>query len=226
MSHLVPSNVAYNSTVTIDQASSDKTQTASSAAVPATAIGQFSLEDFPTVDVVPGPDCEEALDQTSADLPKQSDVFKASALLFGHPVNDTHITPVCTSAIDQLPNQEQYKEFKPKPRDLTVTARLRDHDIKLLIDTGAGISVMDEEFLRNLCADQLPVLHKSSYNEVKTVSGETLQILGTAKVSLEIAGGKSSCEFHVVKTSLVVEADKDDKYRSRYGRASRRPKRL
>ena len=35
-----------------------------------------------------------------------------------------------------------------KPRDLTVTAQLNGQDIKLLVDTGAGMSVIDEQFAR------------------------------------------------------------------------------
>ena len=164
------------------------------------------MEVFSTLELLSGSECKETLDPTSADLLQQNGVSKASDLPFGRPVNNTHATPVCTSSLDHIPNQGQHGGLKPKPRDLTVTARLRDHDNKLLVDTaGAGISVIDEEFLLNFYADQLPVLHKSSSNEVKTVSGETLPILGTAKVSLEIAGGRYSCEFHVVK-NLPYEA--------------------
>ena len=39
------------------------------------------------------------------------------------------------------------KPFQPKPRDLIVTATLNGQDIKMLVDTGAGISVVDEQFL-------------------------------------------------------------------------------
>ena len=67
---------------------------------------QPSLEDFPTVDLLPGPECEETLDQTSADLVQQNDDFKSSDLPFEHPVSDTHIAILCASPMEQLPNQE------------------------------------------------------------------------------------------------------------------------
>ena len=101
--------------------------------------------------------------------------------------------------------QQSAPEFHPKPRDLTVSARVLDQEIKLLVDTGAGISVMDEALLRKIYADQLPALHTSSSTQVKTVSGEALPILGAVNVTLEVAGGTYPCEFHVVK-NLSYEA--------------------
>ena len=92
-----------------------------------------------------------------------------------------------------------------KPRDLTVTAQLHGQDIKLLVDTGAGMSVIDEQFTRDIYKGELPKLQKSALTNVKTVSGEELPVLGKIKVTLQIAGGKYPCELQVVK-NLTYEA--------------------
>ena len=95
--------------------------------------------------------------------------------------------------------------FQPKPRDLTVTATLNGQDIKMLVDTGAGMSVVDEQFLRALYKGTLPELHGSSLSSVKTVSGEALPVLGKLQVVLQIAGGNYVCNLQVVK-DLTYEA--------------------
>ena len=59
-----------------------------------------------------------------------------------------------------------------KPCDLTVIAQLNGHDIKLLVDTRAGMSIIDEQFARDVYTGELPKLQKSSLASVKTVSGE------------------------------------------------------
>ncbi|KAL9960522.1 hypothetical protein ACROYT_G033994 [Oculina patagonica] len=121
---------------------------------------------------------------------------------------DEETTPLAPVSAQQstLPqNTEQVKEFQPKPRDLTVTATVNGQDIKLLVDTGAGISVIDKTFLLELYANQIPALCTSSTTQVKTVSGQSLPIEGTLKVFLQIAGGTYPCDFHVVK-NLSYEA--------------------
>jgi len=50
-----------------------------------------------------------------------------------------------------------------KPRDLTVTAQLNGQDIKLLVDTGAGMSAIDEEFARDIYKGELPNLQRSAH---------------------------------------------------------------
>ena len=92
-----------------------------------------------------------------------------------------------------------------KPHDLTVTAQLHGQDIKLLVDTGAGMLVIDEQFAQEVCRGELLELQKSALVNVKTVSGEELPVLGNIKVILAIAGGKYPCELQVVK-NLTYEA--------------------
>ena len=86
-----------------------------------------------------------------------------------------------------------------KPCDLTVTTQLNGQDIKLLVDTRAHMSVIDEQFAWDIHKGQLPKLQKSTLVNVKTVSGEELPVLGNIKVILGIAWGNYLCELQVVK---------------------------
>lgn len=111
---------------------------------------------------------------------------------------DTSIAPVATQTVENpQPNRQ--------PRELIVTAQLNGHDVKMLVDTGAGISVIDERSLQELYANETPVLRKESSVKLQTVSGQALPILGLVKVSLGIARGNYFCAFNVVR-DLTYEA--------------------
>ena len=67
------------------------------------------------------------------------------------------------------------------------------------------MSVIDEQFLRDLFDGKLPKLQRSELSDLTTVSGETLPVLGLLKDSLHVAGGIYPCELQVVK-NLTYEA--------------------
>ena len=115
------------------------------------------------------------------------------------PIQTTGENPPITAEQCNISNNQA------KPHDLTVTAQLNGQDIKLLVDTGAGRSVIDEQFTRDVYKGELPKLQKSTLINVKTVSGEELPVLGKIEVILGIAGGKYPCELQVVK-NLTYEA--------------------
>ena len=93
----------------------------------------------------------------------------------------------------------------PRTRPLTVAAQLNGKDLQILVDTGASMSVIDEQFLRGLFDGKLPKLQRSELSDLTTVSGETLPVLGMLKDSLHVVGGIYPCELQVVK-NLTYEA--------------------
>lgn len=95
----------------------------------------------------------------------------------------------------QSSNNFVKESSQAKPRDLTVSAQLNGQSIKALVDTGAAISVIDKEVLRDVYKDQLPQLQIDNLGDVKTVSGEALPVLGMFTTALDIANGSYSCTF-------------------------------
>ena len=102
--------------------------------------------------------------------------------------------PVCPVPVSFLPAfparvNEECVERRPqsKPRDLTVSAILNGQRIKALVDTGAAVSVIDENFLKEIYQGHLPPLQKHSSGDVKTVSGAPLPVSGRFTTTLEIA---------------------------------------
>ena len=81
----------------------------------------------------------------------------------------------------------------------TVSAILNRQRIKALVDTGAAVSVIDENFLKEIYQGHLPPLQKHSSGDVKTVSGAPLPVSGTFTTTLEIANGLYSSTFLVVR---------------------------
>ena len=99
----------------------------------------------------------------------------------------------------QSSNNVVKESSQAKPRDLTVRAQLNGQSIKALIDTGATISVIDKEVLREVYKEQLLQLQTDNLGNVKTVSGEALPVLGVFTTSVDIANGSYSCIFIVVQ---------------------------
>ena len=84
------------------------------------------------------------------------------------PIQTTCETPPSTA------EQCNISDNQAKPRDLTVTAQLNGQDIKLLVDTGAGMAVTDEQFTRDIYKGEPPKLKKRAPANVQTVSSEEL----------------------------------------------------
>ena len=76
---------------------------------------------------------------------------------------------------------------------------MNGQSIKALVDTGAAISVIDEEVLQEVYREQLLQLQTDNLGDVKTVSGEALPVLGMFTTALDIANGSYSCTFIVVQ---------------------------
>ena len=113
------------------------------------------------------------------------------------------VCPVPVSFVPAFParDNEEFAERRPqsKPRDLTVSAILNRQRIKALVDTGAAVSVIDENFLKEIYQGHLPPLQKHSSGDVKTVSGAPLPVSGRFTTTLEIANGLYSSTFLVVR---------------------------
>ena len=130
------------------------------------------------------------------------------------PSLEEHHTYVIPSLVCPVPvSSQSHRQYSPlqssknvvkesshaKPRDLTVGAQLNGQSIKALVDTGAAISVIDEEVLQEVYREQLLQLQTDNLGDVKTVSGEALPVLGMFTNALDIANGSFSCTFIVVQ---------------------------
>ena len=143
----------------------------------------------PSVPVPPQPE----LSLSAGNEPKPED-YEDSQL-----GSDSSPAQSIDDAVNVTAEQYNVTDSRSKPRDLTVTAQLNGREIKLLVDTGAGTSVIDENFVTDIYNGRLPTLQKSKLMSVKTVSGEALPVLGKITTLLQITGGNYPCDLHVVR---------------------------
>ncbi|KAJ7336042.1 aspartic-type endopeptidase [Desmophyllum pertusum] len=114
-----------------------------------------------------------------------------------HRENDQPSTKTPTSPIIPL-NEEP-------ARNAFVTAKLLGYPVDLLeswLISGACISVIDAEFLREVFANDKSTIVPSTYSQVYTVSGEKLPTIGKVEVNLSFNGRKFPFQFHVIENMI------------------------
>ena len=91
------------------------------------------------------------------------------------------------------------------PRDLTTNGKIAGKCVQLLVDTGACVSAIDEQFLKKTYGDVSLNMSDGPFSSVKTVSGEDVPLLGKVTVPLHLNGRQYPCEFHVMQ-NLAYDA--------------------
>ena len=101
------------------------------------------------------------------------------------------------------PTQRSFPPNTPQ-RTAFVIGKIDDCPTKLLIDSGACISVINYEFVKEVLHDNAhhddahPEITPSTFPEKHTVSGEKLSTIGHTQVTLLLNGRQFPCQFHVI----------------------------
>ena len=91
------------------------------------------------------------------------------------------------------------------PRGLTTNGKIAGKSVHLLVDTGACVSAIDEQFLKKTYGEISLNMSDGPFSSVKTVSGEEVPLLGKLTVPLHLNGRQYPCEFHVMQ-NLAYDA--------------------
>ena len=91
------------------------------------------------------------------------------------------------------------------PRSLTTNGKIAGKSVHLLVDTGACVSAINEQFLKKTYGDVSLNMSDGPFSSVKTVSGEEVPLLGKITVLLHLNGHQYPCEFHVMQ-NLAYDA--------------------
>ena len=88
----------------------------------------------------------------------------------------------------------------PSQRTAFVIGKINDRATKLLVDSGACISVINYQLVKNVLQkdDAHHEVTTSTFPEVYIVSGEKLPSIGQIRVSLLLNGRRFPCQFHVM----------------------------
>ena len=96
------------------------------------------------------------------------------------------------------PTQRSFLPNAPQ-RTAFVIGKINDCPTKLLIDSGACISVINYEFVKEVLHDDThPEMTTSTFPEVHTVSGEKLPNIGQIQGTLLLTGRQFPSQFHVI----------------------------
>ena len=91
------------------------------------------------------------------------------------------------------------------PRGLTTNGKIAGKSVHLLVDTGACVSAINEQFLKKTYGDVSLNMSDGPFSSVQTVSGEEVPLLGKITVPLHLNGRRYPCEFHVMQ-NLAYDA--------------------
>ena len=89
--------------------------------------------------------------------------------------------------------------------DLTTSGVIAGEAVQLLVDTGACLSVIDEQFLQKIYGPFSPKMTDGFLPSIQTVNGERVPVLGKITVPIELNGREFVCDFHVVQ-NLAYDA--------------------
>ena len=92
-----------------------------------------------------------------------------------------------------------------KSSDLTTEGKIADQSVQLLVDTGACVSAIDQQFFTNIYGQFPPKMSEGSLTSVQTVSGDTVPVLGKITIPVLLNGLEYPCEFHVMQ-NLAYDA--------------------
>jgi len=87
-----------------------------------------------------------------------------------------------------------------KTGDLTITGDLEGQLIKLLVDTGACVSAIDEQLVRKIYGSQPDRITDGLVPSVKTVNGEKVPVLRKIDVPVKLNGIVYQTQFHVIQS--------------------------
>ena len=105
----------------------------------------------------------------------------------------------------RIMNQPINTKANIKASDLTTEGQIGGTIVQLLVDTGACVSAIDEQFLKNIYGEFSLKISDGSLDSIQTVSGEEVPLLGKITVSLNLNGSQYPCTFHVMQ-SLADDA--------------------
>ena len=89
-------------------------------------------------------------------------------------------------------------DFSLKSSDLTTEGEIAGQAVQLLADTGACVSVIDQQFFTKIYGQFPPKMSEGSLS-VQTVSGEKVPVLEKITIPLQLKGIEYPCEFHVMQ---------------------------
>ena len=83
--------------------------------------------------------------------------------------------------------------------EMSTIAIIAGQKVQLIVDTGACLSVIDEQFLKRIYGQSFPKMTDGYLSSVLTVNRERVPVLGKITIPIELDGSDYLCDFHVMQ---------------------------
>lgn len=112
-----------------------------------------------------------------------------------------------SKSVDQASNvfPSGKSDFNLNSSDLTTKGEIAGRAVQLLVDTGACVSAIDEQFFTKIYGQFPPKMSDGSLSSVQTVRGEKVPVLRKITIPLQLNGKECPCEFHVMQNGALID---------------------
>ena len=110
------------------------------------------------------------------------------------------LTAITTpSTPKKVPPHLPYPGANLDSSDLSTIAVIAGQNVQLIVDTGACLSVIDEQFLKKIYRQSFPKMTDDYLPSILTVNRERVPVLGKITIPIELNGSDYLCDFHVMQ---------------------------
>ena len=96
--------------------------------------------------------------------------------------NETHIVEAAAVEQEEYSLYSLNTEESSYKQPITVRVKMNGKDVAMVVDTGAGVSIINERTMYALWPDNPPVLQPADHMKLTSYTGQTISVLGQLNV--------------------------------------------
>ena len=122
-----------------------------------------------------------------------------------------NLKPVLSSRCEELNKSNLNKiPFIPSSEhacNLIIDGKVQDMPVRILLDTGAAISVVSQELWEKIPPEKRPKLRRPLHAGIKTVAGNIMHLIGSAEINYQIGNSEYRFSAAVIPFPVVLGLD-------------------
>ena len=112
--------------------------------------------------------------------------------------NETHIVEAAAVEQEEYSLYSLNTDESSYKQPITVRVKINGKDVAMVVDTGAGVSIINERTMCALWPDNPPVLQPADHMKLTSYTGQTISVLGQLNVVKEYKGQLAQVPIVVV----------------------------
>ena len=154
------------------------------------------------VDLAQGPFVKKGLTVSRERLPVHGNIIEFDSNQLNSGRNKSLIDPLSakvTSSPQNVQKSAPHASSNLQTSDLTTQVEIAGQTLHFLVDTGACLSAIDEQFSKKTYGPFPPEITNGVLPSVQSVSGDRVPILGKIHLPLKLNGSTYLCDFHIMR---------------------------